>query len=213
MAEREKDNYNRLHRLNDELVERRIKLGKLRRKGIAFPNSFRRSHTADVLQRMYGRKSRVELETIAVQVSIAGRMMIRRIMGKASFATLQDSGGHIQLYIASGDFPSEFYNEDFKKWDLGDIIGACGILFKTKTGELSLYCKEISLLTKALRPLPEKFHGLINKETCYRQRYLDLIMNEESRRIFKTRSTLIAKIREFMTSLGFMEVETPMIVV
>ncbi len=151
-----------------------------------------------------------ELETANVEVSIAGRMMTRRIMGKASFATLQDMGGRIQLYVSRDDLPEGIYNEQFKKWDLGDILGARGRVFKTKTGELSVHCTEVRLLTKALRPLPDKFHGLADQEMRYRQRYLDLISNEESRKTFKIRSQVMAGIRQFMVNKGFMEVETPM---
>jgi lysyl-tRNA synthetase class 2 len=137
-------------------------------------------------------------------------MMTRRIMGKASFVTLQDVGGRIQLYVARDDLAEGVYNDQFKKWDLGDILGARGKLFKTKTGELSIHCTELRLLTKALRPLPDKFHGLADQETRYRQRYLDLIANEESRNTFKVRSQVMSAIRNFMVERGFMEVETPM---
>ena len=137
-------------------------------------------------------------------------MMTRRIMGKASFVTLQDVGGRIQLYVARDDLPEGVYNEQFKKWDLGDILGAKGKLFKTKTGELSIHCTELRLLTKALRPLPDKFHGLQDQEARYRQRYLDLISNDESRNTFKVRSQILSGIRQFMVNRGFMEVETPM---
>jgi lysyl-tRNA synthetase class 2 len=137
-------------------------------------------------------------------------MMTRRMMGKASFVTLQDVGGRIQLYVARDDLPEGVYNEQFKKWDLGDIIAARGKLFKTQTGELSIHCTELRLLTKALRPLPDKFHGLQDQEARYRQRYLDLIANEESRHTFKVRSQILATMRQFMVARGFMEVETPM---
>ncbi|MBI3309894.1 MAG: lysine--tRNA ligase, partial [Serratia liquefaciens] len=151
-----------------------------------------------------------EFEAQPVPVKVAGRMMTRRIMGKASFVTLQDVGGRIQLYVARDDLAEGIYNEQFKKWDLGDIVGARGKLFKTKTGELSIHCSELRLLTKALRPLPDKFHGLADQETRYRQRYLDLIANDESRKTFKVRSQIMAAMRNFMVERGFMEVETPM---
>ncbi len=127
-------------------------------------------------------------------------MMTRRVMGKASFVTLQDVGGRIQLYVARDDLPEGVYNEQFKKWDLGDIIAARGKLFKTQTGELSIHCTELRLLTKALRPLPDKFHGLQDQEVRYRQRYLDLIANEESRHTFRIRSQILATMRQFMVA-------------
>lgn len=196
--------------LNNELQTRREKLSALRDNGNAFPNDFRRDSLSDELHQKYDAMSAEELEAANVEVSIAGRMMTRRIMGKASFATLQDMGGRIQLYVSRDDLPEGIYNEQFKKWDLGDILGARGRVFKTKTGELSVHCTEVRLLTKALRPLPDKFHGLADQEMRYRQRYLDLISNEESRKTFKIRSQVMAGIRQFMVNKGFMEVETPM---
>lgn len=184
--------------LNNELQSRREKLAALRENGIAFPNDFRRDTTSDKLHAAYGDKDNEELEALGVEVTVAGRMMTRRIMGKASFVTLQDVGGRIQLYVARDDLAEGVYNEEFKKWDLGDILGARGKLFKTKTGELSIHCTELRLLTKALRPLPDKFHGLADQETRYRQRYLDLIANEESRKTFKVRSQIMAAMRNFM---------------
>ena len=196
--------------LNSELQARREKLALLREKGIAFPNDFRREHLSDQLHAEYGSKENEELEALNIEVTVAGRMMTLRIMGKASFVTLQDVGGRIQLYVSRDDLPEGIYNEEFKKWDLGDILGARGKLFKTKTGELSIHCSELRLLTKALRPLPDKFHGLADQETRYRQRYLDLIANDESRHTFKVRSQVMSGIRSFMVEKGFMEVETPM---
>ncbi|HED4492197.1 TPA: lysine--tRNA ligase [Yersinia enterocolitica] len=196
--------------LNSELQARREKLAALREKGIAFPNDFRREHLSDQLHAEYGEKTNEELEALGIEVTVAGRMMTRRIMGKASFVTLQDVGGRIQLYVSRDELPEGVYNEEFKKWDLGDILGARGKLFKTKTGELSIHCSELRLLTKALRPLPDKFHGLADQETRYRQRYLDLIANDESRNTFKVRSQVMSGIRRFMVEKGFMEVETPM---
>lgn len=197
--------------LNNEMQNRREKLAALRKEEtIAFPNDFRRDHTSDQLHAEYGSKSKEELEALNIEVSVAGRMMTRRIMGKASFATLQDVGGRIQLYVSRDDLAENIYNERFKKWDLGDILAAKGKLFKTQTGELSIHCTEIRLLTKALRPLPDKFHGLADQETRYRQRYLDLIANEESRKTFQIRSNILAGIRKFMVERAFMEVETPM---
>lgn len=184
--------------LNNELKSRREKLAALRETGVAFPNDFRRDSTSDVLAAKYADKENEELELIGEEFSVAGRMMTRRIMGKASFVTLQDVGGIIQLYVSRDDLPEGKYNEQFKKWDLGDILGARGKLFKTKTGELTLHCSELRLLTKALRPLPDKFHGLADQETRYRQRYLDLISNDDSRKTFKIRSQIMAGIRNFM---------------
>ncbi|MER2472189.1 lysine--tRNA ligase [Photorhabdus laumondii] len=196
--------------LNNELQTRREKLAALRENGIAFPNDFRRENISEDLHAKYDDKTQEELEALNIDVTVGGRMMTRRIMGKASFVTLQDMGGRIQLYVARDDLPEGIYNEQFKKWDLGDILGARGKLFKTKTGELSIHCTELRLLTKALRPLPDKFHGLADQETRYRQRYLDLIANEESRKTFQIRSQVLLALRSFMVSKGFMEVETPM---
>lgn len=196
--------------LNNEMKTRREKLSVLRDNGIAFPNDFRRDAMSDELHQKYDAMSAEELEAANIEVAIAGRMMTRRIMGKASFATLQDMGGRIQLYVSRDDLPEGIYNEQFKKWDLGDILGSRGRVFKTKTGELSIHCTELRLLTKALRPLPDKFHGLSDQEMRYRQRYLDLISNEDSRRTFQIRSKVMSAIRQFMVNKGFMEVETPM---
>lgn len=196
--------------LNNELQVRREKLAAQREQGIAFPNDFRRDSISADLHAKYDDKTSEELLELKVEVAVAGRMMTRRIMGKASFATVQDVGGQIQLYVARDELAEGVYNEQFKKWDLGDIVAARGYLFKTKTGELSVHCHEVRLLTKALRPLPDKFHGLADQEMRYRQRYLDLITNEESRNTFKIRSQVMAGIRRFMDERGFMEVETPM---
>ncbi|MDC9582916.1 lysine--tRNA ligase [Xenorhabdus sp. PR6a] len=196
--------------LNNELKTRREKLTALRSNGIAFPNDFRRENISEDLHAKYDDKTKEELEALDIEVSIAGRMMTRRIMGKASFATLQDMGGRIQIYVSRDDLPEGIYNTQFKKWDLGDILGARGKLFKTQTGELSIHCTELHLLTKALRPLPDKFHGLADQETRYRQRYLDLISNDESRKTFQIRSRVMSALRNFMIKKDFMEVETPM---
>lgn len=197
--------------VNNELRARREKLTQLRQQGIAFPNNFHREAVSDRLHARYNEKSNEELKALSIDVSIAGRMMTRRIMGKASFVTLQDGGGEIQLYLTHDDLPEGLYNEQCKKYDLGDILGARGILFKTRTGELSVHCSEIRMLSKAMRPLPDKFHGLTNQEIRYRQRYLDLISNADSRNIFKVRSRIIMEIRHFMMDNDFMEVETPML--
>ncbi|RUO77354.1 lysine--tRNA ligase [Idiomarina seosinensis] len=196
--------------VNEQIAQRKAKLSALRDKGIAFPNDFRRDSLASDLLQEYGEASKEELEAQGVRVKVAGRMMTRRIMGKASFATIQDMSSRIQLYVARDNLPEGLYNSEFKKWDLGDIIGASGVLFKTNTGELSVQVDDIRLLTKALRPLPDKFHGLSDQETRYRQRYLDLITNEESRSTFFVRSKVIDYIRRFLSERQFLEVETPM---
>ena len=196
---------------NKIIAERRAKLDALRQKGQAYPNTFRRDVLAMDLQHEFGNKTKDELAAIEpVHVKVAGRMMLRRIMGKASFATLQDMSGRIQVYVTRDELPEGFYNEQFKKWDLGDIVGVSGYLFKTNTDELSIHVESIELITKALRPLPDKFHGLQDQEVRYRQRYLDLIMSEQSRKTFEIRSKVIHGMREFFVRKGFMEVETPM---
>ena len=194
---------------NQIIEERKAKLRVLRGEGNAFPNDFRRTHLAADLHRDYGAKSNEELEPVEIKVMVAGRMMLKRVMGKASFATLQDMSGRMQLYI-SNDVTGEETHASFKHWDLGDILGAEGTLFKTRTGELSVKVTGLRLLSKSLRPLPEKFHGLADQEQKYRQRYLDLITNPESQRVFKARSGIIQSIREFFVERGYLEVETPM---
>ncbi|URJ30991.1 lysine--tRNA ligase [Blochmannia endosymbiont of Camponotus sp.] len=196
--------------INDELSIRQKKLSQIREKGVAFPNDFRRDSTSNQLHKKYEHTSNAELIQLNIEVNIAGRIISQRIMGKASFITLQDVDGCIQLYITANSLAMNVYEENIKQWDLGDILGARGTLFRTRTGELSIHCKEIRLLTKSLRPLPDKFHGLNNQETKYRQRYLDLIINEDTREIFKIRSLIIYEIRQFMKKNNFMEVETPM---
>ena len=193
-----------------EVAARREKLAALRAAGNAFPNDFRRTELAAELHEQYGSLDNAELEAQAIRVKVAGRMMAKRLMGKAAFTHLQDMSGQIQLFLQRDTLPAGVYEEGFKKWDMGDILGAEGNLFKTKTGELSVRVEQIRLLTKAVRPLPEKFHGIADQETCYRQRYLDLIMNENTRKTFQIRSRVISFIREFLTERGFLEVETPM---
>ncbi|UDG80994.1 Lysine--tRNA ligase, heat inducible [Candidatus Hartigia pinicola] len=205
-----KKSVEKTYNFNNELKKRKEKLSSLRKQGVAFPNDFRCDLTFAKIHSKYHKKSSEELKNLNINVAIAGRMIYHRIMGKISFATLQDMGGRIQIYVSCDDFPENIYNEQFKQWDLGDIIGAKGHLFKTKTGELTIHCHKLSLLTKALRPLPDKFHGLTNKETRYRQRYLDLIANNDSRNIFIARSKIITALRNFMADKEFMEVETPM---
>ncbi|SNX60036.1 lysyl-tRNA synthetase, class II [Nitrosomonas ureae] len=197
------------HDENQIIAERRAKLTEIRQINKAFPNTFRREHLASELYQQFNVFSKEELEEQSAVVKIAGRMVLKRIMGKASFATIQDMSGRIQLYI-SNDYTGETAHAAFKHYDLGDILGAQGALFKTKTGELSIRVTELQLLTKSLRPLPEKFHGLVDQEQKYRQRYLDLITNEETRRVFTIRSKVIQAIREFFVERNYLEVETPM---
>jgi lysyl-tRNA synthetase class 2 len=195
---------------NKLIAQRREKLKQLRENGIPFPNDFRRNTMAGELHAEYDDKSDEELEVLALRVSLAGRMMSRRVMGKASFAHLQDMTGRMQLFVQRDVLEEGLYNQQFKKWDIGDIIGAEGRLFKTKTGELSVKVDKLRLLTKSLRPLPEKFHGLSDQEQRYRQRYVDLIMNETTRETFRMRTRIIHFLRQFLDDKGFMEVETPM---
>ncbi|HSD97811.1 MAG TPA: lysine--tRNA ligase, partial [Sulfuricaulis sp.] len=194
---------------NEQIALRRQKLAELRLQGNAFPNDFRRNVVAGELHAEYGEKDPGEIETRNVRVKVAGRMMTRRVMGKASFAHLQDMSGLIQVYVTR-DAVGEARYEDFKKWDIGDIVGAEGTLFKTKTGELSVKVDDVRLLAKSLRPLPEKYHGLTDTETKYRQRYLDLIMSEVARNTFRTRTAIVRYIRRFLDERAFLEVETPM---
>ena len=199
---------------NHVISERREKLKKIREAGVAFPNDFKPKHFAKTIHEEFGTLENDALEPKAVEVTVAGRMMLKRVMGKASFATLQDGSGRIQLFISKENIASsdaETIYEDFKHWDLGDILGATGILFKTKTGELSIRVSQLRLLTKSIRPLPEKFHGLSDQEVKYRQRYVDLIMSDETKQTFITRSKIMSGIRAFMVKHCFNEVETPML--
>ena len=194
---------------NQLIAERRAKLAEWRKTGKAFPNDFQRENTAAKLLEIYGDKTSEELEAMPVEVKVAGRMMLKRVMGKASFATVQDLSGRIQLYVARDRVGEDVY-ADFKHWDLGDIIGVVGTSIRTNTVERSIEATEIRLLTKSLRPLPDTFHGLADQEMKYRQRYVDLIMNEETRFTFLARSRIVASIRNYMNGHGFLEVETPM---
>ncbi len=186
---------------NQIIAERRAKLARLREGGQAFPNDFdRRDYAAD-LHAAHGAKSKEELEAEKPgPFAIAGRMLLKRVMGKASFATLQDMSGRLQVYLNNDGVGAEVH-EEFKHWDLGDILGVEGTLFKTKTGELTLQASKVRLLSKSLRPLPEKFHGLTDMEQRYRQRYVDLIVNPESREAFVKRSKLVQAIREFFVEI------------
>ena len=198
-----------IHDENQLVAERREKLRQWRETATAYPNDFERQNTAAKLIDHFEAKSPEELDAMPISVSVAGRIMLKRVMGKASFLTIQDVSGRIQLYVTRDKVGEDVYT-DFKKWDLGDLVGCTGTLFKTKTGELSIACDSIRLLSKCLRPLPEKFHGLTDIEQRYRQRYLDLIMNQESRATFVARSKLVQSIRAYMVNDGYLEVETPM---
>ena len=200
---------------NQLIAERREKLKSLRSaqadgKGVAFPNDFKPQHRAAALLAAHGDTEAAPLEVQNVVVSVAGRMMLKRVMGKASFATLQDATGRIQLYVTRDALGEELY-AGFKHWDLGDIIAAQGTLMKTKTGELSVKVTRLRLLTKSLRPLPDKFHGMADQEQKYRQRYVDLITDEAARMRFTARSRAVSALREFMVANDFLEVETPML--
>jgi lysyl-tRNA synthetase class 2 len=194
---------------NQIIAERRAKLALLRAAGQAYPNDFRRDALAGDLHALHGPTPNEGLEPKAIRVAVAGRMMLKRVMGKACFATLQDVSGRIQLYVTLDGVGAETL-ESFKRWDLGDIVGATGTLFKTRTGELSIKCESVRLLAKALRPLPEKFHGLADQEQKYRQRHVDLITSPASRDVFVKRSQIVQAIREFFVARGYLEVETPM---
>ncbi len=195
---------------NQLIAERREKLAAIRKQGVAFPNDFKpRDRAADVA-RKHGGLPNEELEPQGITVSLAGRMMLKRIMGKASFATLQDASARIQLFVTRDTLGDETY-EAFKHWDLGDILGAEGTLFKTRTGELSVRVTTLRLLTKSLRPLPDKFHGMTDQEQKYRQRYVDLMTDDKARLRFMARSKAVSSIRNYMVEHGFLEVETPML--
>ena len=205
---------------NQLIFERREKLKALRQQqadggGVAFPNDYKPTHKAEQLFAEYDSHSTEILANLGVTAKVAGRMMLKRVMGKASFCTLQDasfgsSGGRIQIYIKGEDIGADLYAA-FKHWDLGDIVAAVGTVFKTKTGELSIHATSIRLLTKSLRPMPDKFHGIHDQEVKYRQRYIDLMTDEASRKRFVARSKAVSGIREFMVQHGFLEVETPML--
>lgn len=194
---------------NRLIAQRREKLAEIREQGNAFPNDFRRNVVNAELQAEY---ENVDAETLKAEprrVKIAGRMMTKRVMGKASFATIRDMSGDMQLYVKRDDLAEGVYAQ-FKRWDLGDIVAAEGVMFRTQKGELSVLVDDIRLLTKSLRPLPEKFHGLSDQETRYRQRYVDLIMNQASRDTFVVRTKIIDGIRRFLMAKDYLEVETPM---
>jgi lysyl-tRNA synthetase class 2 len=196
---------------NQLIAERREKLAAIRAAtAVPFPNDFKPQHRAAALHAQYGETDNDALEPQAVKVSVAGRMMLKRVMGKASFCTLQDATGRIQLRVTVDNVGAEVYDA-FKHWDLGDILGGEGTLMKTKTGELTITVTTLRLLTKSLRPLPDKFHGMTDQEQKYRQRYVDLITDEDARKRFVARSQGVSAIRQFMVEHGFLEVETPML--
>ncbi|TAL54943.1 lysine--tRNA ligase [Pandoraea sp.] len=195
---------------NQIIAERREKLQAIRAAGVAYPNDFRPTDHAGDLHARFGSVTKEELEAQQHAVAVAGRMMLKRVMGKASFATVQDATGQIQFFISAEDVGAQTQTA-FKHWDMGDIIAARGVLFRTNKGELSVRVKELRLLSKALRPLPDKFHGLADQETRYRQRYVDLIVSPETRATFAARTRAIASIRKYMADADFMEVETPML--
>ncbi|EKE01450.1 MAG: hypothetical protein ACD_21C00131G0004, partial [uncultured bacterium] len=194
---------------NEQIAQRKAKLELLRAKGNAYPNGFRRNTLADALHALYNEETTESLHEKNIEVKIAGRIMTRRVMGKASFVHIQDMSGKIQIYIKKDELPEDLY-EQFLHWDLGDIIGVEGTVFKTKTGELSIKAQKLFLLTKSLLPMPEKFHGLVDHEIKYRQRYLDLMVNQETRKVFQIRSHIVAATRKFFNNHDFLEVETPM---
>jgi lysyl-tRNA synthetase class 2 len=194
---------------NQIIAERRAKLKALREKGFAFPNNFSRDHFSDDLHAYYDEKDRDWIDLNPAVVRVAGRIMLKRLMGKATFANIQDMGGTMQLYLTDS-YPGKEMHNEFKHFDIGDIVGVEGVLFKTQKGELTVRVKQVILLTKSLRPLPEKYHGLTDQEQKYRQRYVDLICNEDTRLNFVLRSRIIQAMREFLLQRRFLEVETPM---
>ncbi len=194
---------------NQLIAQRREKLNAMRARGEAFPNDFRRDTEVAEIRALYGDKTAEYFQENTHTVQIAGRLMAKRVMGKASFANLQDTTGRIQLYVHGKQLGAEAY-EDFKTFDMGDIVGAVGTVFVTQKGELSVKLTELRLLVKSLRPLPEKFHGISDQETRYRQRYVDLIVTEKSRQTFKSRSKAIDAMRRFLVDRDYLEIESPM---
>jgi lysyl-tRNA synthetase class 2 len=193
---------------NKLIVERRAKLGELRSQGVAFPNDFRRDVLAAQLQDAFGEHPAEWFDANPTHVKVGGRMMFKRVMGKASFVKIADRTGQIQLFLQQEALGAAY--DAFKSWDVGDIVGASGVLFRTKTGELSVRAQTLRLLVKSLRPLPDKWHGLADTETRYRQRYVDLIVSEASRNVFRARTRIVRYLRDFLDALDFQEVETPM---
>jgi lysyl-tRNA synthetase class 2 len=193
---------------NSLIAERRAKLAKLRAAGVAFPNDFRRDALAGDLHAAFDARDDDWLVANPTAVKVGGRMMFKRVMGKASFAKLADRTGQIQLFLQAETLGAAY--EEFKAADVGDILGAAGVLFRTKTGELSVRVTALRILVKSLRPLPDKWHGIADVDMRYRQRYVDLIMTEASREVFRTRSRIVRYLRDFLDALDFLEVETPM---
>src|SRR5215831_3885101 len=193
---------------NKLIAERRAKLAELRGGGPAFPNDFRRDALAGQLLGAFGERSAEWLEEHPTPVTVGGRIMFKRVMGKASFAKIADRTGQLQLYLLEEALGGAY--EAFKGFDVGDLVGASGVLFRTRTGELSVRVRALRLLVKSLRPLPDKWHGLADTETRYRRRYLDLIVSETSRNVFRTRARIVRYLRDFLDALDFLEVETPM---
>ena len=194
----------------DLLANRREKMEKWQAVTAGYRNDFRRQHLAEELHDKYKAADKAELEALQAPTAITGRVMLRRVMGKASFITLQDVSGQIQCYLSKSDLSEEVYESFTSLWDIGDIVGIRGNLMRTNKGELTVQAAEIHLLNKTLRPLPEKFHGVTDQEIRYRQRYLDLMMNEDSRTVFRTRSQVVQRMREFFNARDYLEVETPM---
>ena len=193
----------------EQSAQRRAKLAELRARGQAYPNDFRPDARAGDLHARFAETSAEDLDGAPVTVAVAGRMMTRRLMGKASFAHLRDVSADIQIYVRRDDLPEGQY-ADFKRFDIGDIVAVEGVMFRTRTNELSVKARSVRLLVKSLLPLPEKYHGLADVETRYRRRYVDLIVNERSREVFRARSRTVDYIRRFFIDRGFLEVETPM---
>lgn len=194
----------------DLLVNRRAKRDRWLAAAGSYVNNFRREHLAAKLHEQYAEADKPQLEEMGVTTAISGRVMLRRVMGKASFVTIADVSGQIQCYFSKGDLGDDVYDEFQNLWDIGDIVGVRGTLMRTNKGELSVKAKEIVLLNKTLRPLPDKFHGVADQEIRYRQRYLDLMMNDQTRRVFQVRSQVVQRMREFFNTRDYLEVETPM---
>jgi lysyl-tRNA synthetase class 2 len=193
---------------NSLISARRAKLAQLREQGVAFPNDFRRDALAGQLLSTFADRDAAWFELNPVRVHVGGRMMFKRVMGRSSFAVIADRSGQIQLFLQQSALGAVY--EAFKDYDIGDLLGAAGLLFRTRTGELSVRVEALQLLTKSLRPLPDKWHGVADTELRYRQRYVDLIMTERSREVFRTRTHVLRYLRDFLDALDFLEVETPM---
>lgn len=192
------------------VAHRRKKLSKLRALGKAFPIGFQRTHLAGDLHKEYHEVDKETLQQQKNAVVVAGRVMLRRVMGKASFITIQDPSANIQCYLRAQELGQAAYDEFTELTDRGDIVGVSGLMMRTNKGELTIHASDLNILTKSIQPLPEKYHGIVDQELKYRQRYIDLIMNSESRKVFETRSQLIRAMRDFFDRRGYLEVETPM---